>query len=157
MAERLRVVIAEDHPAVLAELTRILAPHVHVVAVAIDGEDLLRQVGNLLPDVVVTDIAMPRMNGLSACRLIRRAYPAVRIVIVSELLDDDLTAFALELGASTVVRKTEMARELPAACTGALIRRILSLPRLIVLPAGRDDERRFAWNASHRYAARQNR
>jgi DNA-binding NarL/FixJ family response regulator len=116
MSQRRRVVIADDHPGVLVALTRILDPHVDVVAVAIDGEDLLRQVGNLLPDAVVTDISMPRMNGLDACRLIRRMYPAVAVVIVSELLDDDTDACAL--GASAVVRKLDVGRELPAAVLG---------------------------------------
>jgi DNA-binding NarL/FixJ family response regulator len=115
MDRRRRVVLADDHPAVLLALTRILEPHVEVVAVASDGEDLLRQVGNLSPDAVVTDISMPRMNGLDACRHIHRMYPTVRVVIVSELLDDDtMTADAFEAGASAVVRKTQMARELPA-------------------------------------------
>ena len=109
---RRRVVVADDHPDVLRALTRILEPHVDVVAVAIDGEDLLRQVGHVLPDAVVTDISMPRMNGLDACRLIRRMYPSVLVVLVSELLDDDMGAS--ELGASAVVRKLNMARELPS-------------------------------------------
>ena len=115
MGQRHRVVVAEDHPAVLLALTRILEPHVEVVAVASDGEDLLRQVGSVLPDAVVTDISMPRMNGLDACRHIHRMYPTVRVVIVSELLDGDgMSAEAFEAGVSAVVRKTQMARELPA-------------------------------------------
>lgn len=65
MSQRPRVVVADDHPAVRSALTRILEPHVDVVSVAIDGEDLLRQVGDVLPDVVVTDISMPKMNGLA--------------------------------------------------------------------------------------------
>src|SRR4051812_5469135 len=88
MDQRRRVVVADDHPRVLIALTRVLEAHVDVVAVAIDGEDLLRKVGNLLPDAVVTDISMPRINGFDACRHIRRVYPAVFVVIVSELLDD---------------------------------------------------------------------
>jgi DNA-binding NarL/FixJ family response regulator len=112
---RLSVIVADDHPAVLTALTRLLEPHVDVVAVAIDGEDLVRQVGNLLPDAVVTDISMPKINGLQACRHIRREYPAVRVVIVSELIDDDVAADAFALGASAVVRKSQMTRELPAA------------------------------------------
>jgi DNA-binding NarL/FixJ family response regulator len=122
MSQRPRVVVADDHPAVRSALTRILAPHADVVSVAIDGEDLLRQVGDVLPDVVVTDISMPKMNGLDACRHIRRTYPTVRVVIVSELLDDVLSAGALELGASATVRKTEMARELPAAVLALSLR-----------------------------------
>jgi DNA-binding NarL/FixJ family response regulator len=116
MSRRPRVAIADDHPAVLIALARILEPHVDVVAVANDGDDLLQQVGNLSPDVVVTDILMPRMNGLDACRHIRRMYPAVLVVIVSNLLnDEDTMGLAFESGASAVVHKPRMVKELPAA------------------------------------------
>ena len=115
MSPRRRVVVADDHPAFLTALTRILEPHVDVVAAANDGEELLRQVGDVVPDVVVTDISMPRMNGLDACRHIRRMYPAVRVVVVTGIFDDAMTANALECGASAVVHKTRMIRELPAA------------------------------------------
>jgi CheY-like chemotaxis protein len=132
MRWRPRVVIADDHPAVLVALTRILEPHVDIVAVAVDGQDLLQLVGNLSPDAVVTDISMPRMNGLDACGHIRRMYPAVRIVIVSELLDDDgMTAEAFARGASSVVRKSEMARKLPAAVLALFTATADRLQRLI--------------------------
>src|SRR3954462_11732463 len=119
MSQRPRVVVADDHPAVLAALTRILESHVDVVSVAHDGEELLKRVAELLPDVVVTDISMPKIDGLEACRLIRRTYPTVSVVIVSELLDDDVSAG--ELGANAVVRKIQIARELPAAVLATFI------------------------------------
>jgi DNA-binding NarL/FixJ family response regulator len=115
MSQPCRVIIADDHAAVLAALKRILAPHCLVVSTAIDGEELLRQVGDLLPNIVVTDISMPRLNGLDACCSIRRTYPSVRVVIVSELLDDDVIAVAFKFGASAVVRKVDMIDKLPAA------------------------------------------
>ena len=86
-----------------------------MVGIAVDGEDLLRRVEEALPDVVVTDISMPRMNGLDACRHIRRIFPGVRVVILSGLFDEDLLASAFAFGAHAVVRKVDMARELPAA------------------------------------------
>ena len=113
--QRRRVVIADDHPSVLTALLRILKPHCDVVSIAIDGEDLLRRVEEALPDVVVTDISMPRMNGLDACRHIRRIFPEVRVVIVSSLFDEDLLASAFECGAHAVVRKVDLSRELPPA------------------------------------------
>jgi DNA-binding NarL/FixJ family response regulator len=115
MSRRPRVVIADDHPAVLIALGRILEPQVDVVALAHDGDDLLQHVGNQFPDVVVTDILMPKLNGLDACCHIRRMYPTVLVVIVSNLLDDDTTTLAFESGASAVVHKTRMVKELPAA------------------------------------------
>ena len=111
--KRLRVIIADDHPSVLNALLRILEPACDVVSMAVDGEDLLRQVRDVSPDVVVTDIAMPNMNGLDACRHIRATYPNISVVIVSGLLDEDLAAAALEMGATAVLDKLDMARLLP--------------------------------------------
>ena len=113
--QRRRVVAADDHPAILSVLVRILAPHCDVVATAMDGEDLLRQVRDMSPDVVVTDISMPFVNGLDACRSIRRMYPGIIVVIVSEQIDDDVIAFALTLGASAAIRKVDMIEQLPSA------------------------------------------
>src|SRR3954463_12578034 len=113
--QRRRVIIADDHPDVLSALTQILKPHCDVVSIAVDGEDLVRQVGEQLPDVVVTDIAMPRMDGLDACRHIRRLYPSVRVVIVSGMLDEDVIATAFDLGATAVLRKADVADALPPA------------------------------------------
>jgi two-component system response regulator NreC len=112
---RKRLILADDNLALLDHLREILEPYADVVSVAVDGEDLLRQVGTMLPSVVVTDISMPKMNGLDACIHIRRMYPGIDIIVVSELVDDALTAVALKLGASAAIRKSRMSLELPAA------------------------------------------
>lgn len=119
MHSRRRIIIADDHAGVMAALIRILEPHCDVVSTAVDGEELLRRVGELVPDVVVTDIFMPRMNGLDACRYIRQIHPAVSVVIVSEHLDGDVTLSAFEFGACAVVRKADIVQELPAAVLAA--------------------------------------
>jgi DNA-binding NarL/FixJ family response regulator len=113
MLQRLRVIIADDHASVRTAVRRILEPHCEVVAVAINGEDLLRQVADMAPNVVVTDVAMPMMNGFDACRVIRRTYPLVSVVIVTALVDDDLAVRASDVGASALVQKMNMAWELP--------------------------------------------
>jgi DNA-binding NarL/FixJ family response regulator len=79
----------------------------------------VRLVRAMSPDVVVTDIDMPRMNGLDACRYIRRHYPSVRVVIVSGLPDDDLAAAAASAGASAMIYKMDMAQDLLAAVLGS--------------------------------------
>jgi DNA-binding NarL/FixJ family response regulator len=118
LAQRVRVVVADDNHSVRAALRRLLEPHCDVIALASDGVELLHLVRETFPDVVVTDINMPRMNGLDACRYIRRHYPSVRVVIVSGLRDDDLAAAATEAGASAMIYKTEMAQDLLAAVLG---------------------------------------
>ena len=96
-------------------MTRILEPHCRVVSIAIDGEDLLLRVAEVVPDVVITDIAMPGINGLDACRQIRQTYPSVRVIIVSDHIDEEVTASAFEVGATAAIRKVDMVEALPKA------------------------------------------
>jgi two-component system response regulator DesR len=121
LAQRVRVVVADDNHSIRAALRRILEPHCDVISMASDGVELLHLVRTMSPDVVVTDINMPRMNGFDACRQIRLHYPAVRVVIVSGLPDDGLFAAAVEAGASTMIYKVEIAHELPAAVLAAAV------------------------------------
>ena len=113
--QRPRVIIADDHPDVLKVLMWILDPHCEVVATAADGEALLQQVRVWMPDIVVTDIAMPHMNGLEACRHLRRLYPFISVILVTALPDKDVLAQGMQLGATAVVHKRNMAVDLPAA------------------------------------------
>jgi CheY-like chemotaxis protein len=106
-----RVIIADDHGDVLTALTRILERHGEVVSTAVDGVDLLRRVDELVPDVVITDIFMPRMNGLDACGHIRRHYPAVKVVVMSSWVDQEVITSAFEVGATAVIRKGNLAAE----------------------------------------------
>ena len=79
MSRRLRVVIADDHPAVLIALARILEPHVDVVAVANDGDDLLQQVGKLSRRR--RHRHSDAQDDVDACCHIRLMYPAVRVAV----------------------------------------------------------------------------
>jgi two-component system response regulator DesR len=115
LAQRVRVIVADDNHSIRAALRRILEPHCDVISMASDGVELLQLVRTMSPDVVVTDIDMPRMNGLDACRQIRLHHPSVRVVIMSGLPDDALVASAAEAGASTMIYKADVAQELPAA------------------------------------------
>jgi DNA-binding NarL/FixJ family response regulator len=112
---RPRVVLADDHSAVLVWLRQLLDPHCDIVATAADGETLIQYVEHLLPDVVVTDVYMPRMNGLEACGRIHRDHPTVSVIVISEMHDEDLLLRAFQVGASAMLRKHEIAQELPAA------------------------------------------
>ncbi len=78
---------------------------VEVVGEAADGEEAVRQAAELQPDLVLLDLAMPRMDGLQALPLIREAVPGVRVVVLSGFDDSVMADRAAEAGASRYVEK----------------------------------------------------
>lgn len=83
--EPIRVLIADDHGLVLAGIRALLQgiDGVEVVAQAGDGREALALVEAHRPDVLLTDIAMPQMNGLDLAERVARELPATRVVILS--------------------------------------------------------------------------
>ena len=80
---RARVLLAEDHPASAELLRALLQAEFDVVASVGDGRALLTAAAALAPDVIVTDIGMPCVNGLEAAREILRRNPDARVVFVT--------------------------------------------------------------------------
>ena len=118
--QRVRVVLAEDHLAVAAQLRAVLAQEFEVLAVVHSAIDLLDAVDRLGPDVVVTDITMPGLSGLDALPKILLRHPTPRVVIVTVHADVELVERALSLGASAYVVKGDAGDELNAAVRASL-------------------------------------
>ena len=112
-----RIVLADDHLLVRAGLCKLLeaVPGVDVVGQANDGEQVLAQVGALLPDMVLMDIAMPRINGLDACAKITTQHPGIRVVILSMHREQQYVRRALQVGASGYLLKDSAPSELRVA------------------------------------------
>ena len=95
---RPRVVLAEDHPNVAEQLRRVLASAYDVVAVVSHGEALITAAQRLHPDVIVTDISMPGLDGMKAAQEILLHQPSVGIVFVTVHDDPALARKALSIG-----------------------------------------------------------
>lgn len=117
---RARLVLADDHRLLAEACRRLLEPEFHVVEVVTDGRTLIEAALSLKPDVVVVDIAMPRLNGLDAAEQIKHQLPSVKVVFLTMSMDTDLAAEAFRRGASAYVLKHSGADELLTA-----IRRVL--------------------------------
>lgn len=112
--KQIAVLLAEDHTVVREGLRRMLEleEDLQVVGEAGDGRQAVVLAARLRPDVVLMDIAMPRLNGLKATRQIRKADPAARVLILSAHAEDDYIQRATESGAAGFLLKQASAHEL---------------------------------------------
>ncbi len=112
-----RIVIADDQHMVRAGLRALLEsePDLEVVGEASDGADALEQVGALAPDVVLMDIRMPVLDGLTATRRLVESGNSCRVLVLTTFDLDDYVFEALRAGASGFLLKDAPAEELAAA------------------------------------------
>ena len=99
-AKPIRVILADDHPIVRAGIREALKelPGVEVVGEASDGREAIELVKSARPDVVFMDISMPGLNGLEATERIIKAFPEVRVIILSRHDNEEYYWRALQSG-----------------------------------------------------------
>lgn len=117
----IRVVVVDDHQIVRDGLTALLGAldGIEVVGTAEDGRDALHLVDEVLPDVVVMDIQMPRLDGVEATRFIVARHPEVRVVMLTMNEDDDTVLSAIRAGACGYLLKGSGADEVHTAIRAA--------------------------------------
>jgi NarL family two-component system response regulator YdfI len=100
-AEKIRVLIADDHPVVRTGLRLMLGmgKDIELVGEAADGAAAVLLVGEMQPDVVLMDLRMPAMDGISAIERIHRGWPQVAVIILTTYDEDDLMIQGLRAGA----------------------------------------------------------
>jgi two-component system nitrate/nitrite response regulator NarL len=110
----IRLLVVDDHPVVRKGLHSCLAQYerVAIVGEAADGEDALRKARELVPDLVLMDIDMPRMNGLTAADLLHRENPNIKVLILSMHSDSDYVMRILHSGARGYILKQAPTDEL---------------------------------------------
>jgi DNA-binding NarL/FixJ family response regulator len=107
-----RVILADDHVLMLDALRNLLEPEFEVVGTFADGRALVEAAPQLKPDVIVLDIGMPLMNGLSAGQRLKRLMPAAKLIYLTMNQDQDMAAEAFRLGANGYLLKHSAASEL---------------------------------------------
>ena len=112
---RPRLLLADDHTLIAEACKHLLEPEFEVVGIVENGRTLLTTVLEQKPDIVVLDIAMPRMNGLDAGARIKQLLPATKLVYLTMNMSPEVAAEAFRRGASAYVVKNAAASELITA------------------------------------------
>ena len=107
MSEPIRVLIADDQRVVREGLATLLGllPEVEVVGSASDGHEAVVLAADLLPDIVLMDLRMPRCDGVEATRLLRGRVPNTKVVVLTTYADDRSVIDALRAGARGYLTK----------------------------------------------------
>jgi len=113
----LRIVVVDDHEMVREGLRTLVdaEPDLSVVGVAADGDQALRTIGELVPDVVLMDLSIPGSSGVALTDVVCRRYPTVRVIGVSRHDESTLIDAMLRAGARGYVSKQNLASQLVPA------------------------------------------
>jgi NarL family two-component system response regulator LiaR len=117
----IRILIADDHAVVRQGLQMFLGldPELEVVGEAADGAETIQQTKALMPDVVLMDLKMPGIDGITATREIRRQLPEVEVIALTSVLEDKAVVEAVRAGAIGYLLKDTQAEELCRAIKAA--------------------------------------
>ena len=129
-----RVLIADDHQVVLQGLCMFLKldPEIEVIGEASDGEEALRTARKLRPDVILMDLLMPKMDGITAIEKIRAEMPEVEVVALTSVLEAGAVSGAVRAGAIGYLLKDTKPRELRLAIKEAAAGRVQLAPQAAV-------------------------
>lgn len=103
----IRVLLADDHGVVRKGLRFLLSqdPEIEVAGEAEDGREAVRLAAELLPNIVIMDIAMPQLNGLDAAQQITKTHPRIAVIVLSMYSDEEFLIRALTAGAKGYLLK----------------------------------------------------
>jgi DNA-binding NarL/FixJ family response regulator len=127
---RARVLIADDHPFVLEGLVNLLKNKFEVVAAVTDGSLLVDAASRLRPDVIITDISMPGLNGIEAFQQLKAAGSEAKVIVLTLHANAELAAKLIASGVSGFVMKLLATRELVTAIDQVLMGRTYLTPGL---------------------------
>lgn len=112
--ENIRVLVVDDHAIMRDGIRALISAHsgIEIVGEASEGKEAIEKALELVPDVVVMDIAMPGMDGLEATRRITKKNPKIKILILSQYDDKKYVLAAMKAGATGYVSKRALGTEL---------------------------------------------
>lgn len=126
----IRILLVDDHAVVRQGLRMFLGldPDLEIVGEATDGNDALHKVRALSPDVVLMDLLMPVMDGVTAIGAVKAEFPDVEIIALTSVLEDELVVGAVQAGAIGYLMKDTQADELCRAIKAAAAGKVQLAP-----------------------------
>lgn len=117
MREKIKIVIADDQELIRDSLKIVLSANqdMEVIDTVADGREVIRSVRSEKPDVILMDVRMPGMDGVSCTQIIKENYPQIKIIILTTFDDDEYVYNALKYGASGYLLKGVSMAELSSA------------------------------------------
>jgi len=114
MKSPVRILIADDHTILRAGIRSLLdmVPNFEVIGEVDNGKDAIRQAGELKPDLILSDLSMPKTNGTEAIQRIRGRYPEIKILVLTVHKTEEYVHAALKAGANGYVLKDDTSEEL---------------------------------------------
>lgn len=118
--DKISIIIADDHPLLRQALKSVLEkqPDFKIIAEATDGEEAVKLATELVPDVIVMDISMPKLDGLDATRQIKEKCPNIAVLVLTVYDDSEHVLAILEAGASGYLTKSVFGEEVICAVRG---------------------------------------
>ncbi len=109
-----RILLADDHVMVAQGIQRLLETEAdcELIGLVADGRALVTEAERLKPDVVIVDISLPLLNGLDACRLLKKLNPALKMIALTMHAQQSFVRAAFQVGVSAYVLKQGMSSEL---------------------------------------------
>jgi DNA-binding NarL/FixJ family response regulator len=130
MMPKARLLLADDHTLVVEAFTNLLERDFEIVAVVTDGISLLKKAPALKPDVVILDLGMPRLNGMSAGKELKRLLPLTKIIVLTMSEEVELAAEAMRTWASAFLLKKSARSELTTAIHAVLNYKTYVTPKI---------------------------
>jgi two-component system response regulator NreC len=114
MKSPVRILIADDHTILRAGIRSLLdmVPEFQVVGEVDNGKDAIHQAGQLKPDVLLSDLSMPKTNGTEAIQRINSRYPGIKILVLTVHKTEEYVHAALKAGANGYILKDDSSDEL---------------------------------------------
>jgi DNA-binding NarL/FixJ family response regulator len=125
-----RILLADDHALMLGDIRAILAPHYEIIEVVADGHTLVEAALRLRPDLIVTDITMPLLNGVDAAMQIKKRLPGMKLIFVTMHASTAYIDAVFEAGGAGYVLKSGIRDELLEAAQSVLDGRMYISPGL---------------------------